>query len=246
MSSQKVNLESFQLIEQTNSLYRKTTTTLLFTSISIYSLVLITLWFHYEPIFLLTWYFLGIAILLVRQKTKNDFLKTELTLDNYKPWLNKLLLYSFLLGLNWGIILLLSVSPEHFLDLFMLTTIYCALTSSNSSHLGVYLPAYLAFALPTMLLFIAKLLFIGGSTYLIFAGLIALYFLFITSVAKGTHASAKHVSKLIYQNAQLYEKLVTQKEVAEKSVLAKNQPAMTYVNRCTHKVYLLLLSSTQA
>ena len=223
MGNKKIDLDVFQLSEQTNSLYRKTTSTLLLTSISIYSLVLITLWLHYEPAFLLSWYLFGITVLLLRHKSKTRFLKIELTVDNYKPWLNKLLIYSFLLGLNWGIILLLSVSPEHFLNLFILTTIYCALTSSNSSYLGVYLPAYLAFALPTMLLFVAKLVFIGGSTYLIFAGLIALYFLFITSIARNTHSSAKQVSKLIYQNNQLYENLVTQKELAEKSVLAKNQ-----------------------
>jgi len=218
-----MNLSGFQLIEQTNALYRKTTSTLLLTSITIYSLVLITLWFHYKPVFLLSWYFLGIALLLIRHKTKSAFSKTKMTLDNYKSWLNKLLVYSFLLGLNWGAILMLSVSPEHFLDLFVLTTIYCALTSTSSSYLGIYLPAYFAFALPTTLLFVVKLFFIGGNTYFIFAGLIALYFLFITSLAKKTHAAEKQASALTYQNNSLYEKVVAQKEVAENSVLAKNQ-----------------------
>jgi len=218
-----MKLLDFQRIEQTKILYRKTTATLLLTSLSIYSLVMATLWSHHNVIMLLVWYFFGVTTLLLRHRTKKQFSTVKLTTENYYLWLNKLLFFSFLLGLSWGLILLLTVSPDHFLNLVVLTTIYCALTATNGYYLGVYFPAYLAFALPTILLFITKLVFIGGSNYTIFAGLITLHFVFITSLARKTHAAANHVSELTYQNNQLYDSVVAQKEVAENAVLAKDQ-----------------------
>lgn len=218
-----MKLADFQKIEQTSTLYRKTSRILLLTSVSIYSLILITLWHHFNAALILSWYTFGVIILLLRHNTKRSFSLVKLTLENYKPWLHKLLAYSFLLGLSWGTILLLAVNPNHLIDLVVLTTIYCILTSTNGYYLGVYFPAYLAFSLPTLFLFTIKLIYIGGSNYYIFAGLILLHFIFISSLARKTHATANQVSELTYQNNQLYDNLVAQKEVAENAVLAKDQ-----------------------
>jgi len=218
-----MKLEDFQKIEQTKSLYRKTTPVLLITSISVCSLVLVTLWHHFSAVFMLAWYCFAITILLLRHNTKRAFTSINVSLENYQPWLKKLLIYSFLLGLSWGTILLFAVNPNHLVDLVVLTTIYCILTSTNGYYLGVYFPAYLAFAIPTLFLFIIKLIYIGGSSYNIFASLIILHFVFISSLARKTHAASNQVSKLTYQNQQLYDNVVIQKEVAENAVLAKDQ-----------------------
>jgi len=218
-----MNLAEFQLIEQTNSLYRKTTSVLLMTSICSFSLVFVTLWSHYNTIFLSIWYACSIAILLLRHHIKLSFLNVKITLDNHAMWRYKLLVFSFLLGSTLGIILMFSVSPKHFYELLILTLIYCALISTSSSYLGVYLPAYLAFGLPPTLMFVVKLSYIGGQAYFIFAGLISLFFAFISLLARNTHSSEKSVSSLTYQNNQLYNKVVSQKNLAENAVLAKNQ-----------------------
>ena len=60
-------------------------------------------------------------------------------------------------------------------------------------------------------------------TYYIFAGLIGLYYLLITSLARNTGLMARNVSELTFHNNNLYDDVVAQKEVAEKAVLAKNQ-----------------------
>lgn len=218
-----MNLAEFQIIEHTNALYRKITPVLLFTSLTICCLVVVTLWFHYHPVFIICWFLVAGSLQALRYFTKIEFCKVTLTQDNYRGWLNKLLLYSFLLGLSWGIVLLFSVSSQHLLELLILTTIYFALTSTSSSYMGVYFPAYLAFVLPQATLFIVKLIYIGESTYYIFAALVATYFLFITTLARNTHARENKVSELTFQNKELYDKVVAQKEVAENAVLAKNQ-----------------------
>jgi len=218
-----MKLSDFQLIEQINHLYHKTTQVILFTSICSYTLVLSTLFLQHKTLYLLLWYVSGITLLLLRYQSQKSFLTIELNLDNYKPWLNKLLIYSFLIGLSWGAILLSSVTPNHTLELVVLTFVYCAVTSTSSSYLGIYLPAYFAFTLPMLVLFLTRLIYLGESTYYIFAGLITLYYLFITLLARGAHESSKRISELTFQNDLLYEEVVEQKEVAESAVLGKSR-----------------------
>ena len=218
-----MNLAQFQLIEQTNALYRKITFTLLLTSLSLCTIAVITLWFHHNTMAIIMWYIISAILLFIRYYNKQRFLKNTITLKNYKKWLNELMLLSLVLGLMWGLIFFISVTPNHLLELLVLTTIYFALASTSSSYLGVYFPAYLVYTLPPTLLLVIKLLLIGSVTYYIFASLIGLYYLLITSLARNTGLMAQDVSELTFHNNNLYDDVVAQKEVAEKAVLAKNQ-----------------------
>lgn len=218
-----MNLVQFQLIEQTNALYRKVTPLLLITSLTLYSITLFTLWFHHNVIGLIIWFIISITLLGLRQNNKQRFLTVRITLANYKRWLNDLLSFSFLLGLTWGLIFFFALDSGHLYELLVLTTIYFALVSTSSSSLGVYLPAYLTFVLPPTLFFITKLVLIGGQNYYIFAALIFFYFLFITSLARNTHAATRNVSELTFRNNSLFNDLVKQKELAEKAVTGKNR-----------------------
>jgi len=218
-----MNLAQFQLIEQTNVLYRKITFTLLLTSLSLCTIAVITLWFHHNTVAIITWYIISAILLFIRYYNKQRFLKNTITLKNYKKWLDELMLLSLFLGLMWGLMFFISVTPNHLLELLVLTTIYFALASTSSSYLGVYFPAYLVYTLPLTLLLVIKLLLIGSMTYYIFASLIGLYYLLITSLARNTGLMAQDVSELTFHNNNLYDDVVAQKEVAEKAVLAKNQ-----------------------
>ena len=238
-----MNLAQFQLIEQTNVLYRKITFTLLLTSLSLCTIAVITLWFHHNTVAIVTWYIISAILLFIRYYNKQRFLKNTITLKNYKKWLDELMLLSLFLGLMWGLMFFISVTPNHLLELLVLTTIYFALASTSSSYLGVYFPAYLVYTLPPTLLLVIKLLLIGSMTYYIIASLIGLYYLLITSLARNTGLMAQDVSELTFHNNNLYDDVVAQKEVAEKAVLAKNQFLAAASHDCanlyTHKACLL-------
>jgi len=185
-----MNLSQFQLIEQTNALYKKITPVLLFTSFASYSLALITLWNHHNILWLLTWYIISISLLGIRDHHKQRFSRTTITIENHKAWLNELFIISLLLGISWGVLFLFTINFTNQFELLVLTIIYFALISTNSSYLGVYQPAYFAFTLPPTILFILKLLLMGGSTCYIFSALVLIYFALISSLSRNAHSAS--------------------------------------------------------
>jgi len=218
-----MNLSQYQLLEQTNALYRKITPILLFTSFASYSLALIAMWSHHSKLWLLGWYIFSISLLVIRDHNKQRFSKDALTIKNYKIWLYQLFTIALLLGFSWGVLLLFVINLNNQFELLVLTTIYFSLISTNNSYLGVYQPAYFAFTLPPTVLFIFKLMFIGGTTCYIFSALILIYFVFISSLSRKAHSASRDASKLTYQNSSLFNDVVKQKDIADKAVLSKNQ-----------------------
>jgi len=218
-----MNLSQFQLIEQTNELYKKNTPIVLLNSFILHSLALVTMWQHQNTLALTAWYLTSISLIVIRYQNEKLFSKSTVTIENYKEWLNRLFILSLLVGIIWGLLFLFSIKPVHQFELLVLTTIYLVLVSTSSSYLGVYQPAYFAFVLPLTVLFIVKLLIIGGSTYYIFASLLLTYFSFISSLSRNAHFSSRAASKLTYQNSSLFNDIVKQKEIADQAVLVKNQ-----------------------
>lgn len=218
-----MNLSQFQLIEQTNTLYKKNTTVLLFNSFLLHSLALATLWQNHNSLALIIWYFTSISLIALRYQNNKNFSKITVSIENYKAWLDKLFILSLLVGTVWGMLFLISIKPVHQFELLVLTTIYFVLISTTSSYLGVYQPAYFAFVLPITILFILKLIIIGGSTNYILSSLLLTYFSFISSLSRNAHFSSRAASKLTYQNNSLFNDILKQKEIADKAVLVKNQ-----------------------
>ena len=218
-----MNLSQFQLIEQTNALYKKITPVLLFTSFISYSLALIVVWNNYSTFGLFAWYIVSISLLAIRDHSKQRFSRTTITIENYKKWLMQSFIVSLLLGLTWGGLFLFAINTNNQFELLVLTTIYFALISTNSSYLGVYQPSYFAFTLPLTALFIIKLIIIGGSICYIFSAFIVIYYAFISSQSRNAHFASRDESKLTYQHSSLFNDVVKQKDIADKAVLAKNQ-----------------------
>jgi len=87
----------------------------------------------------------------------------------------------------------------------------------------MFFPVYFAFALPSTVLFAAKIFYIGGSVYYLAGSLVIAYFIEITSIVFSTQDSFRKDAETRFSNNKLMQEVITQKETAEHAILAKNQ-----------------------
>lgn len=216
-------LAEFQKLEQIKALYNQITPSLLIMAIAVYTLSFIVLWPVYDKTTLLVWYISGVVISVLRKLSAMNFQKANITIDECQPWINRAVIWAFLSGISWGFLFVFFSSPDHFFRLMILLGVYGGLISLSGSNFGLYLPVYLAFALPSTLLFLIKIIFIGGDIFYIASALVVAYFIEMTSIALSAQTYFNKTTELRYFNNTLLEQVVYEKETAEHAILTKTQ-----------------------
>ncbi len=221
-----MTLENYQLIERTKALYGHMTT-LLVGSFSIAALTVIVLWSAVNQQHLLIWFAAVSIFLLMRTFSVHKYRRTEISEKNAQQWMNKVVFWSCLSGITWGMLMVLFARPDQIIYIVFVVGVYCGFVSSSVSSMAIHFPAYIAFAAPASLLFLAKCIVLGsyghGNIFFITAVVILVFLLVMTSFARNTEIAFGRTTRLTFENNILMSEVMEQKETAESAVLAKNQ-----------------------
>ncbi|MGH1427411.1 MAG: ATP-binding response regulator [Arenicella sp.] len=221
-----MTLENYQLVERTKALYGHMFTLLVGTS-AVAVVTVMVLWPVANQAWLSIWFAVMAILMLLRTMSVLRYKRVIITESNAKTWIGKVKLWSCLSGICWGLVLVLFSTPDQIFYFVFIVGVYCGFLSSSVSSMAIYFPAFLAFAVPASVLFIAKCIVYGASGYgIIFyltAVVIVIFFAVMTSFAKNTQDAFNKTTQLTFENNALMAEVVEQKETAENAVLAKNQ-----------------------
>jgi len=226
-----MTLSEYQLLEQTKALYRGLPG-VMFGTFTVTLLALLLLWSEFDRTLLSIWYASSLTVSLLRWRSWSRFKKSELTVENSRAWIHKMVFWTFMSGLHVGLMLLLFTSQDHLYHLIIVTGIYGGFIGSAVASIALYYPAYLLFATPPTVLFLIKSVIMGsvilgqtGDSVFTYtaAGFILVFFGVLTAIARNTQFSFNRMSELAYENKRLVNEVIKQKETAENAVLAKTQ-----------------------
>jgi len=226
-----MTLSEYQLLEQTKALYRGLPG-VMFGTFTVTLLALLLLWSEFDRTLLSIWYASSLTVSLLRWRSWSCFKKSELTVENSRAWIHKMVFWTFMSGLHVGLMLLLFTSQDHLYHLIIVTGIYGGFIGSAVASIALYYPAYLLFATPPTVLFLIKSVIMGsvilgqtGDSVFTYtaAGFILVFFGVLTAIARNTQFSFNRMSELAYENKRLVNEVIKQKETAENAVLAKTQ-----------------------
>ena len=221
-----MTLENHLLVERTKALYGYMNT-LLIGSFSIAALTVSVLWFAVNQRHLLIWFAVLSILLLLRTFSVQKYRRTAITGKNAKQWMDKVVFWSFLSGVAWGLLMLLFARHEQIIYIVFMVGVYCGFVSSSVSSMAIYFPAYLAFAVPASLLFLVKCISLGvsghGAIFYLTSVVIMVFLAVMTSFARNTQMAFDRTTRLTFENNLLMSEVLEQKETAESAVLAKNQ-----------------------
>ena len=210
-------------LTQIKAVYRQITPSLLIIALSVYTISFIILWPVYNQTILIIWYISGVSFTIFRKLSAMSFKRSHVSINDYKPWVNKAVVWAFLSGMSWGLIFVFFSSPDHFFRLLSLIGVYASLIALSGSSFGVYFPIYITFSAPSTILFVGKMFFIGGEIFYISGILVIAYFIEMTSIALNTQRAFIKTTELRFFNNRLLKEVVTQKEAAEEAAETKNQ-----------------------
>lgn len=172
-----------------------------------------------EP--LAAWLFAVYLLTAVRWVTRKHFLDLG---SNFEPgkWINVAIRLTAASGVLWGVAGAVFFSTEP-LVLMTLSIFLCAMVAGAVSSHACHTPAYIAFALPAALPFVARC-FWEMSLFHVVLGLVALVFVMV-NVRYGRNLEKMVIQsiRLRFQNAELIAELTQQKRVAEQASVAKTR-----------------------
>lgn len=221
-----IPFDDYLKMEQAKGLFDS----MLFIVVSSFAVSILTvgiLWNAYSHSNLLIWLVVSLIILFARWWTSRSYRPENISPSNHQYWLNLFTFFAFLTGTNFGLISIFFFSAEQHTYMLFVTCLFAGYLAATSSVSGIYLPAFNAFGLPTSILFFIGYIrqsdSINISVYFSVGFMILFYYLVMLRSAKNTRNLYKEGRNLYYQNNQLLEEIVLQKDNAEQAVDAKNQ-----------------------
>lgn len=179
------------------------------------------LWPKGQTELLAAWLVLVYLLTAVRWFTRKRFLELG---NNFDPdkWINVAIQMTAASGVLWGVAGVVFFSTEP-LVLMTLSIFLCAMVAGAVSSHACHTPAYIAFALPTALPFIARCMWEMTPFYIVL-GLVAFVFVMV-NVRYGRNLEKMVIQsiRLRFQNAELIGELTQQKRVAEQASVAKTR-----------------------
>ena len=146
----------------------------------------------------------------------------NVTVENHDKWLKQHAFFTFLTGLNWGlvsVIFLTSEEPIYSLYIICVYSGYLAITITSNA---LYFPSFLAFAVPSTVLFATMSFVQQQPTYTAIGITVIFYSCVIFFFARKARDLFKQSRELIFENQKLLRELTIQKEAAEKANIEKS------------------------
>jgi signal transduction histidine kinase len=175
-------------------------------------------WLMYGQVpthYIVLWFVTGGALSLLREAFV-WFMKPRLAHgDGYKEILWGFTLSSFFTGATWGAFTWMYFDASRPLSLLMAGSVVAGLAGGTVTPVSIFLPAYYAAALPTVLPFAILLALVGTPEHYTLAGLTLVFLASTSGYAHVTNRLHRESMRLRYENQQLIEDLGERKAAAE-------------------------------
>ena len=212
-----MQLEEFQLFEQTKALYKQLPAVIAGT-FGVYVLTTMALWSSQDHTLLLGWHAAALVVLMLRWRSVRRYFRTRPAPQNMKPWLDRVVFWAVWTGLVWGVVPLLFVRQDDPMTALILAFVFPGYLAASASSLALSNRVFLAFSVPMASLFLLACVLQGG-TLLYLVGLMIFVFMCIMVIfARNAEAMFRERAAFQYENQSLVRQLTQQKETAENAV----------------------------
>lgn len=204
----KIQIEQLKLLHQHTSF-------MLITTSGVASIVVYALWGRLEHSSLLSWLISIYLLSVIRFVDWKWIWKNPVEQVNIKSRIILLTGFSAISGCIWGSAGLFFLSPDDVNAALLISMTLPAMVAGSTASLSVLLPAYVAFAMPTILLIAYRLLTFDDGVFTA-AGVLAILFLAANLIfARTINRSIVESIKLRYENIELIDNFKQQKQLAD-------------------------------
>lgn len=170
----------------------------------------------------LFWCVLSIAVYVARIQLTIEYRKQTSIEDPY-VWGHYFTITSLASGLLWGLSAFLFDTQQSDSALIFLYVLIVGTAAGASIISSYWMPGYLCFAVPAVLLSGLNLVLRGDTPELVLGVLLFLYLFILVGVSQKTRQSGYDAIRLRFENFELIERLENEKERAEVANRAKTQ-----------------------
>jgi signal transduction histidine kinase len=192
--------------EQVKTLYRQSGPVLL-TNVLNASIICATLWSTGPRPVLVVWGALVLVMTLVRIELRRRFWRASPPPAAMGRWGNYFVIGSGTAGVLWGAAGVLLFDWQNPLSQLLVTFAIGGMGAGAAGTLSCYLPAFVAYLVPSVVPLIARTLLLGEPLYLAMAAMMMAYLFGLTFVARNTNRTITEAFRLRFENDALLERL---------------------------------------
>lgn len=208
--------------ELINILYRQTKPVFV-GNIAVAVLSVYLLWNQLDRTMLLLWATAIFSLTALRIAVVRHDLQHRQPVEAARARGVKYALLSGLSGCLWGAVGILFFSPENTVVTVFICILLAGMTSGSVASQSSFLPAYWAFALPTVLPFATRSFTYGEDLFSVL-GVLSLFLLGVNlAYSRNFHRTVRESVSLRFENTELIEQLQREKERAESASRSKTQ-----------------------
>ena len=183
----------------------------------------VVLWQSADKQLLAVWFSMTAILVVIRWRLTDDYHRKsrEEQDERYQHWALQFTTGSFVNGILWGVVPLIPYT-ENANNFSLILIMHAGYISGAALATSIYLPALLAFVLPSSVLFVIGTLVRGLENWP-YAFLIVCYLITIVIYANRNNRSVMEQVMLRLENAELLTNLRAQRDKAERAVMDKNR-----------------------
>jgi two-component system, sensor histidine kinase len=215
------DLQQKILVEQIRLLY-KPTLPLIGVNLFVCFALTIALWDFFPHLLLLIWIAVMVITLLYRLLIYIIF-RSNFNKDNVKQFATYYVVGTAITGILWGLCSIFLFPEQSLKHQFVIIAILIGLGAGAVTTYNNYLPAFIAFYLPTLMPLNIKLYLLNDFATTIFAISLTIYIVYMFYYCIVLHRSHKESLRLRFENVDLIDQLREQKDEAERANLAKSK-----------------------
>lgn len=212
--------KSIQL-EQAKALYKQSL--ILFGTILLLIFIVMSFFRGHEYYnLLIIWAFVVFVLTVARVVLVKAFHR-QISIDNPRRWLNAFAGSAFLSGVTWGVMLINVLQPSLNSEILVISFILTGMVAGSLVPLSCYIPAFAAFAIPTLVPFSLYLLAQPDQATNLSGMLVILYLVALMGFSLMVNRNIIDSIHLRFANVDLLNDLQIQKELAEKANIDKSR-----------------------
>ncbi len=177
---------------------------------------------HVPTHYIVIWFVVGGALSLLREVFVWHMKPKLERGEGYQAILWGFTLSSFLTGATWGIFTWMYFDAGRPLSLLMAGSVVAGLAGGTVTPVSIFLPAYYAAVLPTVLPFAIMLALVGTVEHSVLAGLTVVFLASTSGYAHVTNRLHRESMRLRFENQQLIADLGERKAAAEGAYQTKS------------------------
>ncbi|HKQ30199.1 MAG TPA: hybrid sensor histidine kinase/response regulator [Burkholderiales bacterium] len=218
LHERNVQIEAYAI----DSLYRSLPTVI--TSLMLMPIVIgFVMWGRVSHILLLGWVAIVFLIAGIRLALYHFYSKRRPSPYEARRWAHRFVITSTASGIAWGMAGILFFVPDSAGSQVSLYVSIIGLAAGSLVILCYWLPAYYAYAIPSVAMSAVRLVYEGTIEYQGMAALLLMFLVIITLMARKQRKVVYDAISLRFENIDLIDQLREQKDIAERANIAKSK-----------------------